>query len=44
MDKDQQLDILKKVINIKTVNANEAELADYLASLFEPYQNQGVED
>lgn len=42
MDKDQQLDILKKVINIKTVNANEAELADYLASLFEPYQDQGV--
>lgn len=42
MDKEKQLNILKQVINIKTVNSNEAELADYLASLFQPYTNQGV--
>lgn len=42
MDKDQELTILKKVINIKTVNANESELADYLASLFAPYHDKGV--
>lgn len=40
MDKQTQLDILKKVIAINTVNDHEAALADYLASLFAPYQEQ----
>lgn len=32
----------KKVIAIPTVNDNEKEVADYLASLFAPYEDQGV--
>lgn len=40
MDKSKQLEILKNIINIKTVNDNEGELADYLASLFAPYPDQ----
>jgi succinyl-diaminopimelate desuccinylase len=42
MDKDQQLSIFKHIINTKTVNDNEAELADYLAGLFAPYADQAV--
>lgn len=42
MDKEKQLSIFKHIINTKTVNNNEAELADYLAGLFEPYADQGV--
>lgn len=40
MDKKQQLEILENIINIKTVNDNEAELADYIVSLFAPYQDK----
>uniref|UniRef100_UPI0025FFD903 ArgE/DapE family deacylase n=1 Tax=uncultured Limosilactobacillus sp. TaxID=2837629 RepID=UPI0025FFD903 len=42
MDKEKQLAIFKHIINTKTVNNNEAALADYLAGLFEPYADQGV--
>ncbi|WP_295729431.1 ArgE/DapE family deacylase [uncultured Limosilactobacillus sp.] len=42
MTKTEQLAILKKIISIQTVNQNEAELADYIASLFAPYVGNGV--
>ena len=42
MTKEEQLDILKKIISIQTVNQNEAELADYIASLFKPYVGSNV--
>lgn len=42
MTKEEQIDILKKIISIQTVNQNEAELADYIASLFQPYVGKNV--
>lgn len=42
MEKAQQLEILKKLISIQSVNGNEVAVADYIESLFAPYQNQGV--
>lgn len=42
MTKEEQLDVLKKIISIQTVNKNEAELADYIASLFQPYVGDNV--
>lgn len=42
MDQAHAEEILKKVIAIPTVNDNEKEVADYLASLFAPYEDQGV--
>lgn len=42
MTKEEQLEILKKVISIQTVNQNEAQLADYIASLFKPYAGENV--
>lgn len=42
MTKEEQLDILKKIISIQTVNQNEGELADYIASLFQPYAGKDV--
>lgn len=42
MDQAPAEEILKKVIAIPTVNDNEKEVADYLASLFAPYEDQGV--
>jgi succinyl-diaminopimelate desuccinylase len=43
MKEQAKIEILQKLISIKTVNNNEAEAADYLASLFEPYSNAKVE-
>ncbi|MFT9269188.1 MAG: ArgE/DapE family deacylase, partial [Liquorilactobacillus nagelii] len=43
MKEQAKIEILQKLIRIKTVNNNEAEAADYLASLFEPYSNAKVE-
>lgn len=37
MTKEEQLTVLKKIISIQTVNKNEAELAKYIAGLFQPY-------
>ncbi|WP_251547718.1 ArgE/DapE family deacylase [Limosilactobacillus caecicola] len=42
MTKEEQLNVLKKIISIQTVNQNEAELADYIASLFAPYVGKNV--
>ena len=42
MTKEEQLNVLKKIISIQTVNQNEAELADYIASLFQPYVGDNV--
>lgn len=42
MTKDEELNVLKKIISIQTVNQNEAELADYIASLFKPYEGDNV--
>ena len=39
MDQAHAEEILKKVIAIPTVNDNEKEVADYLASLFAPYED-----
>lgn len=38
----QKLDILSKLISIDSTNDNEAKVADYISSLFEPYESQGV--
>ncbi|MFT8619780.1 MAG: ArgE/DapE family deacylase, partial [Lentilactobacillus hilgardii] len=43
MNKQQQIEILSKLISIRSVNDHEAEVADYIASLFEPYKNKGVQ-
>lgn len=43
MKEQAKIEILQKLISIKTVNDNEAEAADYLASLFAPYSNVKVE-
>ncbi|KRK87490.1 ArgE/DapE family deacylase [Lentilactobacillus sunkii] len=42
MDKKKQIDILSNLISIQSVNDNEARVADYISSLFEPYKNKGV--
>ncbi len=42
MTKEEQLNVLKKIISIQTVNQNEAKLADYIASLFQPYVGDDV--
>lgn len=42
MTKEEQLTVLKKIISIQTVNENEAELANYIAGLFQPYVGAGV--
>ena len=42
MTKEEQLTVLKKIISIQTVNQNEAELANYIADLFQPYVGAGV--
>lgn len=42
MTKEEQLNILKKIISIQTVNQNEVELADYIAGLFQPYVGKNV--
>lgn len=42
MTKEEQLNILKKIISIQTVNQNEVELADYIAGLFQPYVVKNV--
>lgn len=36
----QQLEILKHLIAIPSVNGREAAVADYLTKLFTPYQDQ----
>ncbi|GAX04303.1 acetylornithine deacetylase/succinyl-diaminopimelate desuccinylase [Secundilactobacillus pentosiphilus] len=38
MDETEKIAILQKLIQIKSVNGNEAAVARYIASLFEPYQ------
>lgn len=43
MEKQEKIDILKHIIQIKSVNDNETEVADYIASLFEKYPNAKVE-
>lgn len=43
MEKEKQIAILEKLISIKSVNDNEAEVADYIESLFKPYADQGVQ-
>lgn len=43
MEKQKQVDILSKLIAIQSVNDNEAEVADYITSLFAPYKDKGVE-
>lgn len=39
----EQLTILKNIINIPTENQNEAAVADYLTTLFEPYEQATIE-
>ena len=40
MEKAQQLEILKQLIAIPSVNDHEADVADYLVTLFAPYRDQ----
>ena len=42
MNKQQEIDILSHLISIKSVNDHEAAVADYIESLFKPYEDQGV--
>lgn len=42
MTKEEQLAVLKKIISIQSVNQNEAEVADYIASLFKSYEGNNV--
>lgn len=42
MDKQRREQILSNLINIQSDNQNEAAVADYIAKLFAPYQDQGV--
>ncbi|MBD7894800.1 ArgE/DapE family deacylase [Limosilactobacillus sp. Sa3CUN2] len=42
MEKSKQIEILSKLISIKSENSNEAEVADYIESLFKPYQGQNI--
>lgn len=43
MNEQKKIEILQNLIKIKTVNDNEAQAADYLASLFEPYTAVKIE-
>lgn len=43
MNKNTKIEILQKIIQIPSVNANEAEVADYIASLFKAYPQVQVE-
>lgn len=43
MEKAQQIEILSKLISIKSVNDNEAEVADYIESLFKPYPQAQID-
>lgn len=43
MNKQEQTDILSKLINIESVNDNEAAVADYIESLFTPYKNVKID-
>ncbi|WP_367341961.1 ArgE/DapE family deacylase [Limosilactobacillus sp.] len=40
MDQTKQLEIFKNIINIPSVNDHEADVADYIASLFKPYSDK----
>lgn len=40
MEDAEKISILQKLIQIKSVNDNEAEVADYIESLFEPYKDR----
>lgn len=42
MNKQQEINILSHLISIKSVNDHEAAVADYIESLFKPYEDQGV--
>lgn len=42
MTKEEQLAVFKKIISINSVNGNEGEVADYIASLFKPYEGDNV--
>ena len=42
MNKQQEIDILSHLISIKSVNDHEAAVANYIESLFKPYEDQGV--
>ena len=44
MEKQKQIDILAKLISIKSVNDNEGEVADYIESLFAPISRSGGSD
>ncbi|AQW21528.1 succinyl-diaminopimelate desuccinylase [Lentilactobacillus curieae] len=43
MEKQQKIQILSDLIAIRSVNDNEAQVADYISGLFEPYANKGVD-
>ncbi|GAK47276.1 succinyl-diaminopimelate desuccinylase [Secundilactobacillus oryzae JCM 18671] len=43
MTEQEKIEILQHIIKIKSVNDNETEVADYIASLFAPYPNAKVE-
>lgn len=40
MDQAKQLEIFKHIIDIESVNDHEADVADYIAALFEPYKDR----
>ena len=42
MTKEEQLAVFKKIVSINTVDGNEAEVADYIDSLFKPYEGDNV--
>ena len=42
MTKEEQLAVFKKIVSINSVNDNEGEVADYIASLFKPYEGDNV--
>ena len=43
MTPQQKIEILQTLIHIKSVNAHETDVADYLASLFAPYPQAQIE-
>lgn len=43
MTKEEQLAVFKKIVSINTVDGNEAEVADYIDSLFKPYEGEDVQ-
>lgn len=43
MSKDERYKVLQDIIKMKTINSNEAEVADYIARLFEGYDNVTTE-